>query len=102
MCRHVVRAFTGVDEGQGFRTERVCRGLHIDPDIRVCILVQRQSRRSVLDEEVHQADMECRQVSQLLQDFRGDQVESTGPRSELQTQLSPLVFVSNCHLNSKS
>lgn len=61
MGRHVVRTLTGVNKRQIFGAKVVCGGFHIDTDVRIGILIQGQPSRSMLNEDIHQTDLDVRQ-----------------------------------------
>jgi hypothetical protein len=53
--RHIVGPFASVNERRIFRAQLVGSSFHINANVRISIFVDRQTRRGVLDEDVHQA-----------------------------------------------
>ena len=77
MCGHVVGAFAGMTIGKILWSDHVERRFQVQRDIRVGILVDRQRRRSVLDEDIQQTSLEFCQFWNGGDHLRRDQVKST-------------------------
>ena len=76
MSRHVVGAFASVHERHRLGTDQVDSRFHIDANVRISVLVDRQTRRSVLNEHLQHANIEVSQFRQRVNNMAGDQVKA--------------------------
>lgn len=76
MGRHVVRSFERMDVRERFRDGMVHGRFKVDADIGICVLVERQRGRRVLDEDVEQADADLSKLRDRVQDVSGNEVEA--------------------------
>lgn len=58
MSRHIIRAFAGMDERHILGADQIHCCLHIDSNVRISVLVNRQAGRRVLDEDLQHPDFE--------------------------------------------
>jgi len=91
MSRHIVRSFTSVNERHVFRTDQIHRRFHIDSNVRISVLVNRQTGRSVLNEHLQHANFEITQLRQRINNMPRDQVESARMRGKRNLGLVPAV-----------
>jgi hypothetical protein len=82
--RHVVGTFDRVHEGLILGHDPIEGCLHIDPNIRIRVLVDRQARRSVLEKHVQPADLDVLDFRDRVENLACDQVKppAVGPYSD--------------------
>lgn len=82
--RHVVGPFDRVHEGLILGHDPIEGCLHIDANIGVCVLVDRQACRSVLEKHVQPADLDVLDFRDRVENLASDQVKppAVGPYSD--------------------
>lgn len=89
MRRHVVGPFQGMPERKVFASDQVEGCFQITGNIRISIFIDRQGRRRVQNENVHQADTHVLQFRHRRTDLVRDQVEPPGKRPQPDFSLNP-------------
>ena len=74
---HIIWPFTRVNERRIFGAQLVGSRFQIDSDIRVGVLVNRQTGRSVLDENIQQPNIKLPNLGNCIHDLSGHQMESS-------------------------
>src|SRR4051794_8866037 len=87
---HVVRSLERVRPAAEVLGHRVVEPrLEVAPDVRRGVLVERQRRGRVADEEVAEPDAQVAQLGQLAHDLVGHQMEAARPRAQREVTLEP-------------
>ena len=73
---HIIGTLAGVDIRSRFRGDPVQRRLHINLNIRISILVDRQRCRCVLQKDVQQAHGNALQFSSCVEDLMSYEVQA--------------------------
>lgn len=89
MSRHIIGTFQGVPVIEVFPSDLVERQFQVKRNIRIRILVDRNRRRCVQDEYMHQSDSNSSQLRDAMNDLFGDQMESAPDGRELNFMLIP-------------
>lgn len=89
MRGHVVGTFDRVDEGLVFGDQTIQRRFHIGSDIRVCIFIDRQARRGVLQENLQDPNSNVLEFGDCRDDLACNQVKAASVRTNPDGFLGP-------------
>ena len=89
VCRHVVFAFVQMLVGIVFRNEFIEDRFHIDANVGRGVFVDRQRGAGVLNEDVHQTDLDLFDFRNLLKDFVRHQMKASPFRRQRDEFLVP-------------
>lgn len=76
-----------MDIVQIFRSEMIECRLHVDADIGICVLIDAQASRGVLQKAVKGTDLDITNLRDSLNNFFRDQVATTSSGRELDSML---------------
>lgn len=94
MSRHIIGPFTCMNKWRILRAELIGGRLHIDPNVRVSIFVDREPRRSVLYENVQHTDGDPFELWAGINNRSRDQMKPTRLGSQGDLFLEPKSHVS--------
>lgn len=90
MGRHVVWPLAGVDKWGTFGAQLVGRSFHIHTDVRIGVLVDRETGRGMLDEDLEHSEFDLLEVFDRIDDLACNQVKPTTAGAKFDGRLGPM------------